>query len=200
MPRASAADAAKTATRIADDATRLFQARGFSRVTLDDVAAAADVTRGAVYHHYGSKKGVFLAVAARLQAQVANAVTNAAEQPGLDANAALRAGSHAFLEAISTGPAARVLLIEAPAVLDWQEWRRLDAENSAAHLREGLRATGVAESLLDAMTAHLSGAMNEAALWAAQAPDPAAALALAHEALDVLLDAVADDTTGENGR
>ena len=190
MPRASAEAAARTAQQILDAATGLFAAEGFAGVALDEVARAAGVTRGAVYHHYRNKAGLFAAVAARLQAQVASAVVEAAERSGADAAAQLRAGSHAFLDAITAAPAVRVLLIEAPAVVGWEEWRRLDAENSGARLREALAACGVGEGLLDALTAQLSGAMNEAALWIAGHDDPAAARRTGHAALDRLLAAV----------
>ena len=190
MPRASAAVAAQTAQQVLDSATELFAERGFSEVSLDDVAHAAGVTRGAVYHHYRNKRGLFRAVASRLQSKVAEAVVEAAERSGADARGQLRAGSHAFLDAITAGPAVRVLLVDAPAVVGWQEWRRLDAENSGAHLREALQATGVPDLLLDAMTAHLSGAMNGAALWIAQNPNGAEAREQAHTVLDRVLAAV----------
>lgn len=189
MPRASAAAAALTAQQVLDSATALFAAAGFADVSLDDVARAAGVTRGAVYHHFGSKSGLFRAVAGRLQEQVAAAVVAAAERESSPA-AQLRAGSHAFLEAITAGPAVRILLIDAPSVIGWEEWRRLDAENSAMHLRDALRDAGAPAALLDAMTAQLSGAMNEAALWIAQHDDPASAREQAHAALDRLLVAV----------
>lgn len=191
MPRASAADAARTAEYVLDSATELFSVRGFSDVSLDDVARDAGVTRGAVYHHYGNKAGLFRAVAGRLQADVARAVVAAAESADPHPREQLRAGSHAFLDAITGGAAVRILLIDAPAVIGWQEWRRLDAENSAAHLREALREAGVAEELLDASTAQLSGAMNEAALWTAQHHDTDLARRQSHSALDRLLSAYA---------
>ena len=196
MARASAAVAAQTARDVLDAGTELFTSRGFAEVSLEDVAQRAGVTRGAVYHHYRSKAGLLRAAAARLQADVAAAVVAAAEQEET-ASAQLRAGCHAFLEAITAAPAVRILLIDAPAVLGWTQWRELDAQSSAPHLREALAAAGVAEELLDAMTAHLSGAMNEAALWVAeqsrtgpQAGDEARAAA--HRTLDQLLDAVLD--------
>ncbi|WP_336632674.1 MULTISPECIES: TetR/AcrR family transcriptional regulator [unclassified Microbacterium] len=188
MPRASAADAARTARRVLDAATELFADRGFADVSLDDIARTAGVTRGAVYHHFGTKSALFSAVAERLQSDIALAVVAAAERSGTPEEP-LRAGSHAFLDAITSGAAVRILLVDAPSVIGWQEWRRLDAENSATHLREALADAGVPEELLDASTAQLSGAMNEAALWTAQHPDPEAARVRSHEALDRLLDA-----------
>jgi len=189
MPRASAADAAKTAETVLDAASALFADAGFAAVSLDDVARAAQVTRGAVYHHYGSKSGLFLAVAARLQEQVAGAVADVAARED-SPHAQLRAGSHAFVDAITAPRTVRILLIDAPAVIGWDEWRTLDATNSVAHLRDAVRAVGTADELVEALTAQLSGAMNEAALWIARHDTPILARQRAHAALDRLLAAV----------
>ena len=94
------------------------------------------------------------------------------------------------MRAVTTGEAARVLLVEAPAVLGWQEWRELDAQNSGQHLREALVAVGVDAALVDPMTAQLSGAMNEAALWLIEQPDREVASEAVREVLDRWLDAV----------
>ena len=189
MPRANAADAAKTARRILESAQDRFAADGFAAASIDDIARDAGVTRGAVYHHFGGKTRLLGAVATLLQTEVAGRVTSAADAE-TDAAAQLRAGSHAFLDAITDDRAARVLLVEAPAALGWAEWRRLDAENSGRELREGLAASGtVPEALLEAMTQLLSGAMNDAALWLAERPGDAHARAAVHDALDRVLDA-----------
>ncbi|PRZ02489.1 TetR family transcriptional regulator [Isoptericola sp. CG 20/1183] len=190
MPRATAAAAAETARRLVEIAADLFAERGYAAVALDDVATAGGVTRGAVYHHYGSKAGLFRAVTAHLQREVAATLVEAAEAAGGPADR-LRAGSHAFLDAITAPRMVRILLVEAPAVVGWQVWRALDAESSAVHLREALAEAGVPAALLDALTAQLSGAMNEAALWLAERDGDAEAREAAHRALDVLLDAVA---------
>ncbi|OYN87641.1 TetR/AcrR family transcriptional regulator [Parenemella sanctibonifatiensis] len=186
MARATAAAAARTAQQVLAAASELFGDRGYAGVSLGDVARRARVTRGAVYHHFGDKAGLFSAVATALQTQVATAVVSAAEGAGAAPTHQLIAGSHAFLDAITTGSAARILLVDGPAVIGWEQWRRLDSENSAAHLREALAAVGVNEELLDATTALLSGAMNEAALWIAQNPtEPVRSQA--HRVLDQLL-------------
>lgn len=191
MPRASAADAARTAERILEVATERFAAHGYADVSVDDIANDAGVTRGAVYHHYRNKRGLFAAVAAALQTRVATAVEAAADAAPAAAFAQLRAGSHAFLDTITSDPFVRILLVDAPVVVGWQEWRRLDDENSASHLRDALRDVHVDDDLVDATAAHLSGAMNEAALWVAQQHDRQRALTRAHEALDRLLSAYA---------
>lgn len=200
MARASAEAAARTAQEILDSATLLLAERGFAEVSLEDVARAAGVTRGAVYHHYRSKAGVLRAVATELQSRVAQSVVEAAEAAGPEADVQLRAGSHAFLEAITATPVVRVLLVDAPAVVGWQEWRRLDAEHSGAHLRDALSRVGLDGELVEATAAQLSGAMNEAALWVAQSSDRDRARAQAHAVLDRFLDAVPGVRAPADGR
>ena len=191
MPRTSAAVAAETARRVLEVACDRFAADGYAAASVDDIARRARVTRGAVYHHYESKRGLFLAVVRHLQAAVAERVIRAAEGE-TDAASQLRAGSHAFLDAITDGGSARVLLADAPAVLGWETWRAVDAEASGRELREAVEALGtVSAPLADALTQQLSGAMNEAALWLAERASDTEARAAAHDALDVLIDAVA---------
>ncbi len=191
MPRASAEDAAATARRILEVATAQFAEHGFAAASAENIAHVAGVTRGALYHHYGSKPGLFTAVASAQQRAVADAIAAATE--GLDSATALRTGSHAFLDAITQGAAVRVLLVDGPAVLSWEEWRRSDAEGPERELRVGLAESGVALGLHDAVTAALSGAMNELALWLSERPSDASARARAHEALDLLLGGLGGD-------
>ncbi|EON30906.1 Transcriptional regulator [Gordonia terrae C-6] len=190
MPRASAEAAAETARTVLAAATDQFAERGFADVSLDDVAEAAGVTRGAVYHHFRNKAALFAAVAAACHQQVADAVVAAAEAAGPDPAHQLSAGSHAFVDAITSGTAVRILLIDGPAVVGWEEWRRLDEAGSAAHLREALGAIGVDDESVDVLTMLLSGAMNEAALWLARHPDDDTARDRTHRALDRILGAV----------
>lgn len=191
MPRATAVVAAQTARRVLEVACDRFAADGFAAASVDDIARRARVTRGAVYHHYDGKRGLFLAVVTQLQGDVAARVVAAAEME-TDAAAQLRAGSHAFLDAITDAGSARVLLADAPAVLGWATWRAVDAAASGRELRAAVEAVGtVPAPLVDALTQQLSGAMNEAALWLAERPSDATARAAAHDALDVLIDAVA---------
>lgn len=189
MPRATAAAAAQTAKDVLAAASDLFSVHGFAAVSIDDVARQAGVTRGAVYHHYGSKLGLFSATAEQLQAKVAHAVVAEAEDAGENAVAQLRAGCHAFLDAITSKSAARILLAEAPAVLGWSQWRQMDAENSVVHLREALKNAGTPQHLLEAATAQLSGAMNEASLWIVESSREKDR-DTAHQVLDQLIDSI----------
>lgn len=63
-----------TRTRILDAAQRLFLTRGFSRVTVEDIATKAGFTRGAVYSNFSNKIEIFIAlIDARFEGQLERA-------------------------------------------------------------------------------------------------------------------------------
>ncbi|MFD3675504.1 TetR/AcrR family transcriptional regulator [Streptomyces sp. NPDC058613] len=182
---------AATRQALLAEGRRRFAADGYHQVVLAEVARAAGVTKGAAYHHFDSKAGLFRAVVAEVQRELGERVA-AAAVPYEDLWEQLRAGSRAFLAA-GTDPAVRqILLVDAPTVLGWQEWRALDEEASARHLSEALTALAaagiIADQPVEPLARLLSGAMNEAALWIAGGGDPQAA----ERALDRLLAGLRD--------
>ena len=62
MARKTRAGAELTRQQILDAARQVFHARGVSRTTLEQVAKAAGVTRGAVYWHFANKTELFFAM------------------------------------------------------------------------------------------------------------------------------------------
>jgi AcrR family transcriptional regulator len=168
----------------------MFTERGYANTFTGDVVERMGITRGALYHHFGNKEGLFAAVLADVQAEVGERVEAAASAVH-DPWDQLVAGCHAFLEAALDRHVQQIMLIDAPAVIGWHEWRRQDAENAMSLLGESLgelMAGGRMIPLpLEALTHLLSGAMNEAALWIAGADEPERALADAKTALDGVL-------------
>ncbi|ASO23102.1 AcrR family transcriptional regulator [Actinoalloteichus hoggarensis] len=168
----------------------LFAERGYHAVGLTEIAAAAGLTKGALYHHFGSKAGLFHAVVDDIAHEVASEVSTVADAEATPWDR-LRAGCRAFLTAASDPGRRRILLVDGPAVLGWHEWRLLDEATSAAQLTEAL-ATLVEHGVIEATPVEplarlLSGAMNEAALWIARSDDPARDLAAANRSLERLL-------------
>lgn len=189
MPRTTKEHSDATAARILRVGLEAFTERGVAAVTLEEVAGEAGVTRGAVYHHYGSKKGLFEAVLRAAQEQVAEQVERAATGAE-DPWSALEAGCRAFLEASTRSDLQRVMLVDGPSVLGWAAWRHHDDATSGALLREALEEltrAGVVSVPPGAAAALLSGAMNEAALWVAGARDRAVALEEAWRTLRPML-------------
>jgi len=169
----------------------LFAARGFEAVPAEEIVAVAGLTRGALYHHFGGKPGLFDAVHAELHAEVAGRIARAAEAAE-DAWAALVAGCLAFLDACAEPEFQRVALLDAPAVLGWERWRAVDAAHGLGLLKQGLdetmQAGALAERPVDPLAHLLSGAMNEAGMWIARADAPARARREAGAALVALLE------------
>jgi AcrR family transcriptional regulator len=194
MARATKEQSELTAATILQTAKAAFAEQGFNAVGLEDVAASAGVTRGAVYHHFSSKAGLFRAVHAQTQCDVGRAVDRATA--GIDDPwEALEMGCRAFLAASVRSDARQIMLVDAPAVLGWDAWRAEDASNSGQLLFDVLTEldrTGVLHvPSVPACHSLLTGAMNEAALWIAAAADPDAALDEAWRTLQMMLQPLA---------
>lgn len=176
MPRASRQQSEATARRIREVARSLFSERGYAAVGLEGIAEAAGVTRGAVYNHFGSKRGLLEAVLWDVQGSIAAAVQQAADAVD-DPWRSLEAGCRAFLVASIDDAARRVMLIDGPAVLGWSAWREQDLQTSGRLLSDALaHLAGLGGDLpVSAASALLSGAMNESAMWIASTDDPTAA-------------------------
>src|SRR5690606_9621457 len=125
----------------------LFAKSGYAAVSLEDLAARASVTRGAVYHHFDGKRGVFEAVLDTVHAEIASAVDAAAEAADSPWGQ-LVAGCHAFIDAANEPGVRRILLVDGPAVLGWQRWRELDAAHSGRLLDDVLGELG-SEGVVD---------------------------------------------------
>lgn len=72
----------QTRLALVDAAIRLFAERGYDNTSIDELAGAARVTRGALYHHFSSKLDIFGAVCAAVDAGVVDRVRAAAAAPG----------------------------------------------------------------------------------------------------------------------
>ncbi|ACQ80578.1 transcriptional regulator, TetR family [Beutenbergia cavernae DSM 12333] len=192
MPRASRAESERTRARIVDVARTAFTAHGYQGVGLERIARDAGVTRGAVYHHFADKEALFAAVLDGVQASVAERIV-AATADVSDPRRSLEIGSRAFLEACLADANRRILLVDAVAVLGWDVWREHDARHGGRTLTHVLGQLADADRLrgLDPAAAAvlLSGAMNEAAVWAATAGGD---LEAAWAVLERLIDAVAE--------
>ena len=132
-----------TRRALLDAAAELFTERGFARTSLDDVAAAARVTKGAIYHHFGSKPGLLEALFDELELSengAARAAFEAEEDPAVGALAAL----DQFLLACSEPVYGTIVFREAPVALGWDAWRRCEEKYSYALLTDMLDALAAA--------------------------------------------------------
>ncbi|ANN16645.1 TetR family transcriptional regulator [Amycolatopsis orientalis] len=185
-----------TQTALITAARRLFAEQGYAAVPADEIVRAAGVTRGALYHHFGDKQGLFRAVVEQVETEITaelQAVLRAADDPW---TAALSALSR-FLDLCLRPEVVRISLTDAITVLGWQEWRELENRYGLGLITELLEAAAADGRLIEGPIPELAqlvlSACAEAALMIAHAEDPDAAKPKALQALVALLSGLVKD-------
>ena len=189
---------AATQTALQTAARQLWGERGYASVSTPEIAEAAGVTRGAMYHQYADKAKLFLAVLENVEAEVIErlAAAVAAAEPKTPA-AALRIAADAWLEIASEPDVRQLVLLDAPSILGWAGFRDIS-------LRYGL---GMTEQLLNAaieagelkpqpvrpLATIMIGALDEAAMSIANAQDPDREKAEVRAVVNNLIDGLLGD-------
>jgi AcrR family transcriptional regulator len=174
----------------------LFGARGYADVGTEEVVRAAGVSRGALYHHFADKAELFAAVFESVEemtsARIVAAVTAAGPD---DPIAAMRLGTAAFLDICTEPEMARIMLLDAPAVLGAQGWSDISTEYNMGLVVQlitlGIELGRIRPQPVPVLARILLGAIREGALYLASAPDPAVARDQVGAVLDGLIEAVA---------
>ncbi|MGW4479951.1 TetR/AcrR family transcriptional regulator [Rhodococcus triatomae] len=125
-----------TRNALIDEATTLFAERGYAGTSLEDIAASALLTRGAVYHHFAGKQALFEAVLDRLGIGAIQRVAEVASKQSSPEDAAI-AGFDAFLGESCDPVYGKLVWQEGPLALGWEGWRRCEQDHSYA-LVEGV--------------------------------------------------------------
>lgn len=164
----------QTRKQLIEIATELFSEHGYSKVSLEDIVETEQLTRGAVYHHFKSKKGLFYAVFEHAHQLIAEEIS-AVDEKNEDQLEQLIEGCRIFIETISKENMYRILLVDGPSVLGWQIFRRFDKENSMKLLQNQIEQLQDKDILQQnssiVMTHALSGAINELSIWVSEQND-----------------------------
>ena len=179
-------------------ARALFAKRGYAAVGTEEIVRRARVTRGALYHHFADKRDLFRAVHEQLEGELTDAIATELAGAGTDDPLeALTTATRTFLDACTEPEIARITLLEAPAVLGWEEWRRIDEKYglglTIAGLTMGMEAGRLRRQPVRPLAHLLLAAMGEAGMVIANADDPEAARAEVEPALLSLLEGQATD-------
>ncbi|PPK69116.1 TetR/AcrR family transcriptional regulator [Actinokineospora auranticolor] len=106
-------------------ATRRFATDGYAATGLEDVAADIQATRGAVYHHFSSKKALFEAVLEVLEGQSTERI-GSAYRAAPDRWAGAMAALDAFLDQCLDPVYSRVVWREGPIAMGWHGWHQTE--------------------------------------------------------------------------
>lgn len=132
--------AAETRERLVATARALFAEAGFHATGTPEIVARADVTRGALYHHFDDKEDLFAEVF-RMVSEELVLSSNAAVAPlsGKLWDQIVAAFSTYLQLVASNEEYQRILLIDGPAVLGWSRWRELQARYVGGGIAEALQ-------------------------------------------------------------
>ncbi len=139
MAKNTSSQAAETRGAIVAAAKNLFTERGFAPTTVAEIAAAAGVTKGALFHYFRTKDELFVEVWRQLQVEMdAEAREQAiASRSKSDPYAAFLAGCRVYLDWTARPDYQRIVLIDGPAVLGMERWHKLDFELGQDNMSRG---------------------------------------------------------------
>jgi AcrR family transcriptional regulator len=169
--RTKAEQSAETRAMFISVARQLFASQTYANTSTEQILSSTNVTRGALYHQFADKADLMHAVCEQIQQEIVRDI-NAATKKAVNSFDALIIGCDAFLEAVAKPDIQQILLIDAPAVLGWEEWNRLDREYGFGLLLEGVKQAILDRRLKsqspEALALMLNGAINEGVIWAAR--------------------------------
>lgn len=164
-------------------ARKAFAERGYAAASMDELTAEVGLTRGALYHNFGDKRGLLAAVVDQIDAEMASRAQAVGAQAG-DDWAGLLAEGTAYIEMALDTEVRRIVLLDGPAVLgDPSQW---PSQNSCLRATEEIVGRLIAQGILkpvdtQAAARLLTGAALNAALWVAASETPKDALPKAIE-------------------
>lgn len=183
---------AATRARLLAAARPLFAARGYTDVGTEEIVRAAGVTRGALYHQFADKRDLFRAVFEEVEGELVARLAAGEAAAAEDPFGALRAGLLTWLAIAGEPEVERIVLLDAPAVLGWLEWREIGERYGlglvVAALQGAMDSGAIAPQPVRALSHVIIGALDEAALYVARSDDAPVARAEAEEVLERLLD------------
>ncbi|MDO5638256.1 MAG: TetR/AcrR family transcriptional regulator [Neisseria sp.] len=165
-----------------------FCRSGYADTSMDDLTASVDLTRGALYHHFGDKKGLFAAVAEQIDAQM-NDRLQAITDNAADLWCGFRQRCHAYLEMALEPEYQQIILRDAKAVLGeaLAKSNLQCIEQVENIMTELIRRKIVIHANPRALASLINGGLSEAAYWIAQ-ENSNERLAQSIAAADILLD------------
>lgn len=199
MARKSRQDTTEeTRLRLVTAARQVFVKNGYADTAMEDLTSAAGLTRGALYHHFGDKKGLLKAVAQDIEIEMDERLLAAAHE-AQNAWAGLQRRCHLYLEMALEPDVQRIVLRDAPALLGLsytEECQRSCVASLARVLQELMQEQIIHKGDPETLARVLNGGLVHAALWISSEEDPRARLESTITTIDALLSGL--KTTGSH--
>jgi AcrR family transcriptional regulator len=191
VPGKRAAQGRATRGQLIEAATSLFAEHGYEGTSIEAVLAATGVSRGALYHHFAGKEALFRAVlealADRITAELTEVISGCTDPVD-----AVRTAALGWIDLAGDPVIQRIMLVDAPSVLGWEQWRDMDEGRTVGAMRAMLQAVSEAGRLpaefVEPFAPMILAALDEAVMVIARAPDSRVALAEGRQAVEGFLD------------
>lgn len=183
---------ASTRLALIDMGEALFTEHGYSATSLDAIVAGAQVTKGALYHHFSGKQALFEAVFERVESQAARDITDSLAGHDDPWDKAL-AGLDRFLEVVQQPAYRRIVILEGPAVLGWARFREQAERSTFATVMDIVGSVLEAgnwdldDDMVETFTRIFFGAMSSAGESVSTSDDPEAAAQRVEAAIRFIL-------------
>ncbi|MBK5476680.1 TetR/AcrR family transcriptional regulator [Pseudomonas sp. TH21] len=186
MSRARAEIIEDTRARLIASARLAFATQGYANTSMDDFTARAGLTRGALYHHFGDKKGLLAAVVAQLDSEMDAHLQRLSDEAS-DPWSGFCERCRAYLRMAQDAEIQRIVLQDAPAVLGDTGSQQHCVESLRQRL-DALMHNGVIPQAPSAALAQLiNGSLVNTALWIARDAHPGERLEEGLQSLELLL-------------
>ncbi|MEA1675320.1 TetR/AcrR family transcriptional regulator [Nitrospirillum sp. BR 11163] len=160
--------------RLIAAARRAFAEKGYAAASMDELTAEVGLTRGALYHNFGDKRGLLAAVVHQIDAEMAARAREIGARAGDDWEGLLAEGA-AYIEMALDPEVQRIVLLDGPAVLgDPSRW---PSQNNCLQATKETVERLVGQNILkpvdtEAAARLVNGAALNAALWIAASEEP----------------------------
>lgn len=183
---------ASTKRALIDVAEELFTEHGYAGTSLDAIVSGADVTKGALYHHFTGKQALFQAVFERIETDASRTIQKALKG-SVDPWVKARAGLQAFLLVVQGRAYRRIVIQEGPSVLGYERFREQEERSTFGNVVDIVRAVLTAgtwdldEDMLQTFARIFFGAMSSAGEDVAASDDAIAAAARVETAVGFII-------------
>ncbi len=183
---------ASTKRALLEVAEKLFAEQGYAGTSLDTIVAGAQVTKGALYHHFSGKQALYEAVFEQVESESARRIlqlTKGIKDPWEKAQTGLRG----FLDIVRDPIYRRIVIQDGPAVLGYERYREQEERSAYGVVEEIVRTvltssgTAVDEEMISTFARIFFGALSSAGESVAASADPEMATLRVEAALTFIL-------------
>ena len=184
---------ASTKRALVDVAEELFTEHGYAATSLDTIVAGAQVTKGALYHHFSGKQALFEAVFERVETNAVASRSRRRSRASATRGRRRIAGLRAFLEVVQEPTYRRIVIQEGPAVLGYARYREQEERSTFAIVLDIVGSVLSAgdweldEDMVQTFARIFFGAMSSAGESVSSAEDPEAAAVRVEAAIGFIL-------------